>query len=226
MKKSMSILGLFIMICLCAHDPALGATKSDGDVIVDKSRLVLEEMMLSGDQGIPRYLIERCEGLVILPDMLKGGFVVGGSYGKGVLLARKDGSWTGPAFVYIGAGSLGFQIGLQSTDLILVIMGKKAVDSFLQNKYKLGADAAIAAGPVGAQATAATEIMLKGGIFSYSRSKGLFAGVSLEGAAMGSHFDLNRAYYGTTSSPTSILHENLETPPSGKKLIEYLDKLK
>jgi len=226
MKKSMSILGLFLAVCLCAHGPARGATKGDGDVIVEKSRIVLEEMMLSGDQGIPRYLIKKCEGLVILPDMLKGGFVVGGSYGKGVLLARRDGSWVGPTFVYIGAGSLGFQIGLQSTDLILVIMGRKAVDSFLQNKYKLGADAAIAAGPVGAQATAATEIMLKGGIFSYSRSKGLFAGVSLEGAAMGSHFDLNRAYYGTTSSPTSILHEHLDTPPSGKRLIEYLDKLK
>lgn len=226
MKKGMIILGFFLAVCLCAQGPAQGVTKEDADVIVDKSRIVLEEMMLSGDGGIPRYLIEKCEGLVILPDMLKGGFVVGGSYGKGVLLARRNGTWAGPAFVYIGAGSLGFQIGLQSTDLILVIMGKQAVDSFLQNNFKLGADAAVAAGPIGAQATAATEIMLKGGIFSYSRSKGLFAGVSLEGAAMGSHFDLNRAYYGTTSLPGTILHENLNPPPSGKRLTEYLDRLK
>ncbi len=226
MKNSMSILGFFLATCLCLCSPALADLEEDANVVVNKSRIVLEEMMFSGDKGVPKYLIERCSGLVIIPDMIKGGFVVAGAYGKGVLLANREGRWTGPGFVYIGAGSLGFQIGVQSTDLILVIMGQRAVDSFLQNKYKLGADVAIAAGPVGAQATAATEIMLKGGIFSYSRAKGLFAGVSLEGAAMGSHFDLNRAYYKTTSSTGDALQGNLKIPASGKKLIEVLDKIK
>ncbi len=226
MKNSMSLLGLFLVTCLCRCRPALADLEEDANVVVNKSRIVVEEMMLGGDKGIPKYLIERCSGLVIIPDMIKGGFVVAGAYGKGVLLANRGGRWTGPGFIYIGAGSLGFQIGVQSTDLILVIMGERTVDSFLENKFKLGADVAIAAGPVGAQATAATEIMLKGGILSYSRTKGLFAGVSLEGAAMGSHFDLNRAYYKTTSSTGDALQGNLDIPPSGKKLIGVLDRLR
>ena len=140
-------------------------------------------------------------------------------------MARKDGKWSGPSFVYIGAGSVGFQIGVQITDLILVVIGQDTMDSFMRSNFKLGADAAVAAGPVGAQATAATDLFLKGGIYSYSRSKGLFAGVSLEGAGLGTEFDLNRAYYQTTSNPKEILYGEVETPESGKKLFEAISAL-
>ena len=196
--------------------------KDDAEVIVDKARLVIEDVRTAPDSGAAYDLIRQSAGVVIIPDMFKGGFVVGGSYGKGVVVARKDGKWSGPSFVYIGAGSVGFQIGAQLTDLILVVIGQNTMDSFLRSSFKLGADAAIAVGPVGAQATAATDILLKGGIYSYSRSKGLFAGVSLEGAGMGTEYDLNRAYYQTTSNPKDILYGQVETPESAQKLFQAL----
>ena len=198
--------------------------KDDAEVIVDKARLVIEDVRTAPDSGAAYDLIRQSAGVVIIPDMFKGGFVVGGSYGKGVVVARKDGKWSGPSFVYIGAGSVGFQIGAQLTDLILVVIGQNTMDSFLRSSFKLGADAAIAVGPVGAQATAATDILLKGGIYSYSRAKGLFAGISLEGAGMGTEYDLNRAYYQTTSNPKDILYGQVETPESGKKLFEALSR--
>jgi lipid-binding SYLF domain-containing protein len=198
--------------------------KEEADVIVDKARLVIEELRNAPDSGAAYDLMRQSAGVAIIPEMFKGGFIVGGSYGKGVVIARKDGKWSGPSFVYIGAGSVGFQIGVQLTDLILVVIGQNTMDSFLRSNFKLGADAAVAAGPVGAQATAATDLFLKGGIYSYSRAKGLFAGVSLEGAGLGTEFDLNRAYYQTTSNPKDILYGQVETPESGKKLFDALSR--
>jgi len=223
MKRAIAVIALCLALGL-AFSPQVFADnlKEDAEIIVDKARLVIEEVKNAPDSGAAYDLIRQSAGVAIIPDMFKGGFIVGGSYGKGVVVARKDGKWSGPSFVYIGAGSVGLQIGAQLTDLILVVIGQKTMESFLRSNFKLGADAAIAVGPVGAQATAATEILLKGGIYSYSRSKGLFAGVSLEGAGMGAEFDLNRAYYQTTSNPREILYGEVETPESGKKLFEAL----
>lgn len=212
-------LGLGLLPQACADN-----LKEEADVIVDKARLVIEELRNAPDSGAAYDLLRQSAGVAIIPEMFKGGFIVGGSYGKGVVVARKDGKWSGPSFVYIGAGSVGFQIGVQLTDLILVVIGQNTMDSFLRSNFKLGADAAVAAGPVGAQATAATDLFLKGGIYSYSRAKGLFAGVSLEGAGLGTEFDLNRAYYQTTSNPKDILYGQVETPESGKKLFEALSR--
>lgn len=198
--------------------------KEEADIIVNKARLVMEEVKNAPDSGPAYDLIRQSAGVAIIPEMFKGGFIVGGSYGKGVVVARKDGKWSGPSFVYIGAGSVGFQIGAQITDLILVVIGQNTMDAFLRSNFKLGVDAAVAVGPVGAQATAATEILLKGGIYSYSRAKGLFAGISLEGAGLGTEFDINRAYYQTTSSPKEILYGQVETPESGKRLFEALNR--
>ncbi|MBW1722126.1 MAG: lipid-binding SYLF domain-containing protein [Deltaproteobacteria bacterium] len=226
MKRIACLLVLALLpIALFCRD-VRAETKENAEVIVEKARIVLEEMMLSRDGGIPTWLIKKCAGLAIIPDMIKGGFVVGGSYGKGIVMAHKDGKWTGPAFIYLGAGSFGFQIGVQSTDLILVIVGQKTLESFLQSQFKLGADVAVAAGPVGAQATAATEIMLKGGIYSYSRAKGLFAGISLEGAGIGTDFDLNRALYTSVSTTRDILFGDHEAPPAAQELIAVLNKIK
>jgi len=225
MKKTIAIIVLCIGLGLASSPQALADNlKEDAEVIVEKARLVIEDVRTAPDSGAAYDLIRQSAGVVIIPDMFKGGFVVGGSYGKGVVVARKDGKWSGPSFVYIGAGSIGFQIGAQLTDLILVVIGQNTMDSFLRSSFKLGADAAIAVGPVGAQATAATDILLKGGIYSYSRAKGLFAGISLEGAGMGTEYDLNRAYYQTTSNPKDILYGQVETPESGKKLFEALSR--
>lgn len=223
MKKTIAIIVLCVGLGLLSSPQAWADNlKADAEVIVDKARVVIEEVRTAPDSGAAYDLIRQSAGVAIIPDMFKGGFVVGGSYGKGVVVARKDGKWSGPSFVYIGAGSVGFQIGVQITDLILVVIGQNTMDSFLRASFKLGADAAIAAGPVGAQATAATDILLKGGIYSYSRAKGLFAGVSLEGAGMGTEYDLNRAYYQTTSNPKDILYGQVETPESAKKLYQAL----
>lgn len=223
MKKEILIVAFCFALGLVFSAPAFADNlKEEAETIVDKARIVMEEVKNAPDSGAAYDLIRQSAGVVIIPDMFKGGFVVGGSYGKGVVVARKDGKWSGPAFVYIGAGSIGFQIGVQLTDLILVVVGQNTMDSFMRSNFKLGVDAAAAAGPVGAQATAATDLFLKGGIYSYSRAKGLFAGVSLEGAGMGTEFDLNRAYYQTTSNPKEILYGQVETPASGKKLFEAL----
>ena len=223
MKKKTLIVAFCFALGLVFSAPAFADNlKEEAETIVDKARIVMEEVKNAPDSGAAYDLIRQSAGVVIIPDMFKGGFVVGGSYGKGVVVARKDGKWSGPAFVYIGAGSIGFQIGVQLTDLILVVVGQNTMDSFMRSNFKLGVDAAAAAGPVGAQATAATDLFLKGGIYSYSRAKGLFAGVSLEGAGMGTEFDLNRAYYQTTSNPKEILNGQVETPESGKKLFEAL----
>jgi len=206
--------------------PVCAQSREDADIVVDKARIVLEEMMQSQDSAPPTDLIRDCAGIAIIPEFFKAGFFAGGAYGKGVVLARRDGTWSGPAFVYIGAGSVGIQFGVQLTDLLLVVIGDRAMEGFLKSRFKLGADAAIAAGPYGAQVTAASEILLRGGIFSYSRAKGLFAGVSLEGAGMGSDFGLNRVYYETTSSPEQILFGEVNVPLSGKKLIQSLERIR
>ncbi|MGE5841406.1 MAG: lipid-binding SYLF domain-containing protein [Deltaproteobacteria bacterium] len=225
MKRTIAITVLCIAIGLGSSPLALADNlKEEAEIIVNKARLVMEEVRSAPDSGPAYDLIRQSGGVAIIPEMFKGGFIVGGSYGKGLVVARKDGKWSGPSFVYIGAGSVGFQIGAQITDLILVVVGQNTMDSFLRSNFKLGVDAAVAVGPVGAQATAATEILLKGGIYSYSRAKGLFAGISLEGAGLGTEFDLNRAYYQTTSSPKEILYGGVETPESGKTLFEALNR--
>lgn len=207
-----------------APGSATAQDKEEAERIIEKSRIVVEEMMASRDRVVPEDLLRDCAGLAIIPEMIKGGFIIGGSYGKGVVLAHKDGKWTGPAFIYLGAGSLGFQIGVQMVDLILVVIGEQTMDSFLKASFKLGGEVAIAAGPYGAQATAATDILLKGGIFSYSRAQGLFAGVSLEGAGMGTQSGLNRAYYDLESAK-SILYGDVSPTPLAKRLTDAIGKL-
>ena len=146
MKKIITGFLVFIMMCLLVGGlPAYGQTKEDADLIVDKARVVLEEMMRSQDSAPPTDFIRDCAGIAIIPEFFKAGLIAGGAYGEGVVLAKRDGKWSGPAFVYIGAGSVGIQIGVQLTDLLLVVIGDKTMEGFLKSKFKLGADAAIAA---------------------------------------------------------------------------------
>lgn len=226
MNKIPHIFAVVMALALALPLASRAEQKLDAQIIVDQSKTVLDELKLKDYWQYPENYIKRCAGVAIIPGMVEGGFVLGAAYGKGVLLSRKEGTWAGPAFIYTASGSLGLQIGVQSVDLILIVMGQKTMDSFLKSKFKIGADVAAAAGPVGAQASAATEIMLKGGIFTYAMSKGLFAGVSLEGAYLGTHYDLNRAYYGTTSSPEEILSGQITPPSSAQPLIADLEKIK
>jgi SH3 domain-containing YSC84-like protein 1 len=164
--------------------------------IVENSAAVFEQMVSLHIRAIPLALLADAEGVAIIPNVIKGGFVVGARHGKGVLLIRDEqGAWELPVFVSLTGGNIGWQIGVQSTDLILVFKTRKSVDGILNGKLTLGVDAAAAAGPVGRQAAAATDGRLQAEIYSYSRSRGLFAGVSVDGSALRVEPDLNVAYY-------------------------------
>ena len=166
--------------------------------LVDESGKVLSEVQTMPDQGIPEDLLERCQAIAVFPSTISAGFVIGGQYGQGIIMVReeKHGKWSPPAIFTIAGGSLGWQIGGQATDIVLLVMNRRSIDGLLQGKFKLGADAAVAAGPVGRSAEAATDVQLKGGILSYSRSRGLFAGIKLEGAVITEHWDGDEELYG------------------------------
>ena len=187
---------------------------------------VFEEIMDMPDSAIPQDLLSKCYGIAIFPSVLKGGFIVGARYGKGIILYhdRKSNRWSAPAFFTIKGLSYGLQVGGQAIDLILIITNDRGMKSFLDNSITLGGDLAVAAGPVGRDVEASTDLKLKAGILSYSRSKGLFAGISLKGAVIKQDQKSNESYYGNDITAEEILFEAKVNPTlSGKKLIRVLE---
>jgi lipid-binding SYLF domain-containing protein len=166
--------------------------------------------------GIPRALLEDAYGIAIIPNVVKGSFIVGASFGNGVLLIRdENGNWMAPVFVSLTGGNVGWQVGVQATDVILVFKTRKSIDGILAGKFTLGADAAIAAGPVGRKAAAATDGRLQAEIYSYSRARGLFAGVSIDGSAIQLDHLANATYYRSPGPGQPLL-----VPPSAVQLVE------
>jgi len=157
---------------------------------------ILADLTATPDKGIPGTLLDRAEAIAVFPHVIKAAFGVGGRWGKGLVSTRQKGGWGAPTYVEITGGSFGLQIGGQSTDLVLVFTSRKGVDSLLSSKVKLGADASVAAGPVGRAAEAGTDVALKAEIYAYSRSKGLFAGIALDGAVVSFDNSANRKVYG------------------------------
>ncbi len=151
---------------------------------IDDCIRVLDEMMKEADKSIPLDLLRKCTGIAIIPDVLKVAYVVGGSHGTGLLIVRRDNRWSDPAFINITSGSIGWQLGVQSTDVILLFMTPRGIDNITQGKFTLGADVGVAVGPVGRNAQAGTDVTMKAEIYSYSRSRGLYAGLSFQGAAL------------------------------------------
>lgn len=195
--------------------------------LVEESGKVLDEIQQMPDQSIPEDLMRKCSAIAIFPNTISGGFVIGGKYGQGIMMVRdaKTGKFSPPAIFTIGGGSFGWQIGGQATDFVLLIMNRRSIDGILQGKFKLGADAAVSAGPVGRNAEASTDIQLKGGILSYSRSRGLFAGVKLEGAVIAQHWDGDKELYGKSVSAESILNKNaVAMPKSADAILKVLNK--
>jgi lipid-binding SYLF domain-containing protein len=157
---------------------------------------VLKDIIRIPEKGVPAALLSDAYGIAIIPGVLKVGFVVGGKYGTGILMVHeKGGGWSDPAFISLISGSFGWQIGAEATDLILIFKSKRSVEGIKKGKFTIGADASVAAGPVGRSAAAATDVQLKSEIFSYSRSRGIFAGISLEGAALQIDDDANVSFY-------------------------------
>jgi SH3 domain-containing YSC84-like protein 1 len=188
------------------------------------SQDVLMEAMNAGDQSIPRGLIERAHCVAIVPGMKQAGFIVGGKYGKGYLLCRKEGGgWQGPAAVRIEGGSLGLQIGGGETDLILLVMNKAGRDRILRNEFKMGGSAAVMAGPLGKNVQAETDLYMRAEMLGYSRSRGVFAGIALNGSTLREDLEDNKALYGQPLSNTQILdRDEAKTPEMGQALIRQL----
>lgn len=203
-------------VLLLASTPLLVAQPSSDEARrVADAITVLDEIMAAADKSIPRTIMEKAEGIAVFPSLIKGGIVVGGQRGRGVLSARdkKSGGWSSPAFLTITGGSIGAQFGAQAIDLVLVINNQRGLEQLVKNQFAIGADAAVAAGPVGRDASASTDIQMRAQILSYSRSRGLFAGVTLNGSTIRQDRDAHERYYGTAYRTGQIVFDGLGGSP-------------
>jgi lipid-binding SYLF domain-containing protein len=191
-----------------------------------ESATVLSEIMGTPDKGIPQDLLAKAQCAVIVPNMKKAAFIVGGEYGRGFAICRRPGGtgWGAPAAVRIEGGSVGFQIGGESADIVMLVMNRKGMDKLLEDKFTLGAGASVAAGPVGRTADAKTDAKMDAEILAWSRTKGLFAGISLNGATLRNDLDSNAELYGRKIDNKEVLTGNLAPPPAAKKLIAELNR--
>ncbi|NTV95445.1 MAG: lipid-binding SYLF domain-containing protein [Thiobacillus sp.] len=186
---------------------------------------ILEKTNTMPEQEIPPALLKNAQGIAIIPGVIKAGFFVGGSYGKGILNVRDSyGRWSQPIFLKLAAGSIGWQIGAQSTDVVLVFKTRRSVENLINGTFTLGADAAVAAGPLGRRGEAATDVDLKAEIYSYSRSRGLFAGVSLEGAKLDVDKAANTEFYGRSVRPREIMEGTVQAPATATRYMQAVNK--
>ncbi|MGB7730188.1 MAG: lipid-binding SYLF domain-containing protein [Candidatus Acidiferrum sp.] len=195
---------------------------------LEESGVVMKEVLNIPDD-IPRDLLEKAECVIVFPSVMKAAFVVGAEYGRGAMVCRTGdkfrGPWGAPAMYALEGGSFGFQIGAEATDLILLVMNDRGMDSILSSKVKLGADASVAGGPVGRDASADTDAWMRAEILSYSRSRGLFAGVSLEGTTLRPDDDANAQVYGHPIKAKEIVRgEKTLVPSTGRQLVDVLEK--
>ncbi len=198
MTRTFPQLALTLAACLAL---ALSTRAQEGPNSEEASRIresitVLNEVMATSDTAIPASITMKAEGIAIFPGTLKGGFIFGGMRGRGILSARNEDGWSAPTFMTLTGGSIGLQIGGEATDLVLVIMNRRGLEQFLRNQFKFGADAAVAAGPVGRDAQANTDLQMRAEILSYSHSRGLFAGVTVNGSTVRADLDANERFYG------------------------------
>ena len=180
---------------------------SDEAKRVRDAATIFGEIMSAEDKAIPGAILNKATGIAIFPDTVKAGFVVGGMRGRGILSGRGANGWSSPAFLTLTGGSFGLQIGGQAADVILVINGDRGLENLVSNQFKIGADASIAAGPVGRDAQAATDIQLRAQILSYSRARGLFAGVTINGSTVRQDIDANQRFYGERLTTRQIVFE-------------------
>jgi SH3 domain-containing YSC84-like protein 1 len=214
--KKLALLAMGFLSLWLTAAPAWADKKADANERAAKASVVLRQIMSAPDQGIPQELLDRSYCVAVFPTVIKGGFVFGGQYGKGIVSCRRDkASWGSPAFFTIGGGSFGLQIGGQAVDLVLLFINDDGVQGLLKNKFEVGAGAAAAAGPVGRNATLSTDIQLNTKILSYSRSKGLFAGLELKGAVITQDKGSNRSVYEQEVSAREILVEGKVRAPEG-----------
>src|SRR3984957_10889475 len=202
--------------------PAVASDRQDDVNRTHKSAQVFKEIMNTPDQGIPQDLLRSAKCIAIIPGEVKFAFIFGGNYGRGLATCHTRLGWSAPMFVAIDGGSVGYQIGGSSTDLVMLFMNDHALQSLLGDKFKLGADASVAAGPVGRSATAGTDLKLTAEILSYSRTKGIFAGVSLDGAEVQADKSGDRSMYGHDVDRYEILSGRIAVPASARPLLHEI----
>ena len=218
LKRILIATTLVLLVALTA----VASNREDDVTRTDKATQVFKEIMNAPDRGIPQDLLESAKCIAIIPGDVKFAFIFGGNYGRGLATCRTGHGWSAPMFLAIDGGSVGYQIGGSSTDIVLLFMNDRALQSLLSDKFKLGADASVAAGPVGRNASAGTDLKLNAEILSYSRSKGVFAGVSLNGAVVQADKSGDEAMYGNDVNRHEILDGKVAVPASARALLDEI----
>jgi len=220
------LLVLWVVVCLCAAAWADDTSKAENKATdrVQSAATVLDEIQSAPDNGIPEEVLGSAECVAVVPSLLKGGFIFGARYGRGVASCRTEKGWSAPAFFSIEGGSFGLQIGGQAVDLVMLIMNQEGMRNLLSSKFKLGADASVAAGPVGRHAAADTDWKLRAQVLSYSRARGLFAGLELNGAAISQDKDSTREFYGRMVPFKTSLTGEIPAPAGAYPFLNTLAK--
>lgn len=223
MERRMRPFGRALTLALLVAAPA--AADQDFAKKFYNAREAFKELMESPDRGVPEWLLERTRCVAVVPSVIKGAFIWGGRHGRGVMSCRNEaGAWSPPIFVKISGGSFGFQAGGESTDLVLFFLTERGVRSLLETKFVLGADVGLAAGPLGRSAEATTDLKFKAEIYSYAKSKGLYAGISIEGARLAADYGWGRGFYGERVWPDEVLFRH-EVPRMRPEAQAFLDVL-
>ena len=213
-------IGTIVAAMFISSLPITAQSMSDLNDRIESSAQVVQEIMQTPDGGIPDSIIRKAECIAVIPSVKKAAFIVGASYGQGVVTCRTKRGWSAPVFIRLAGGSVGFQIGGLATDLVLVAVNDKGFQDLLRSKFKIGADASAAAGPVGRNASAATDISLNAELLSYSRAKGIFAGVDLSGAVVSQNRDDTNLFYGgNAKSYREILHGHVAVPRGARQFV-------
>jgi lipid-binding SYLF domain-containing protein len=219
MKKAMSLL-LMSLIGLVGTSAWTRSSREDTLDRLQSSVEVLHSIMATPDKGIPEDVMNGAKCIVVVPHLIKGGFIIGAKHGRGVATCRTDAGWSAPAFVTIGGGTWGLQIGIEGVDLVMLVMNDRGLQHLLSSKFELNGDGSVAAGPVGRQATAGTDWKLNTEVLSYSRTKGVFGGLTLEGAVVEQDNDSTRAIYGEHMRFRDILSGRVPTPESADAFLQ------
>ena len=214
---------LAAVLLLSSFPSAQDRQNTDEAKRVRDATTVFGEIMGAEDKAIPRAILGKAEAIAIFPDTVKAGFIVGGTRGRGILSVRSATGWSAPAFMTLTGGSFGLQIGGQAADIILVINDRRGLENLVRNQFKIGADASVAAGPVGRDAQAATDIQLRAQILSYSRARGLFAGVTINGSTIRQDVDANERFYGQRLETKQIVFDGAAGSP--ELVAPWLDAL-
>ncbi len=216
----------YLTLIMVAPAICLADSESSAQKRISESAEVLGEILTAKDQGIPQDLLEKAQCVGIVPNLKRAGFIVGAKYGKGVVVCRENGGrgWSAPSTVRIEGGSVGLQIGAGETDVVFIVMNQRGMDKLMQDKFTIGGDASVMAGPIGRSAEARTDAMMHAEILAYSRSRGVFAGISLEGATLRPDRDDNRELYGREATQRQILQGHLKPPKAAAPLYSELNK--